>query len=176
MNSLLLFLLRNGGGVLREGAEIFIGQALIRAATQRLKGILVFYSVLAVFAVAALAFFYVLLYRGLSLRTSEQSAAAILCAANLLLIAATLAGRALIRSKAPVGTGSPIIDLIKSHSEGLSAEDVNFEAGIAIGNQIGKHMRKAAPQIALAAAVLGLVIGVRPQILGLFRRREPPGK
>jgi hypothetical protein len=174
MNSLLLFLLRNGGGVLREGAEIFIGQALVRAATQRLKGILIFYSVLAVFAVGALAFFYVLLYRWLSLWTSDQGAAAILCGVNLLLIAAMLAGRALSRPKAPVSSGSPIIDLIKSHSEGLSAKDV--EAGIAIGNQIGKQLRKAAPQIALAAAVLGLAIGVRPQILGLFRRRKPEEK
>ncbi len=172
MNSLLLFLLRNGSGVLREGAEIFIGQALVRAATQRLKGILIFYSVLAVFAVAALAFFYVLLYRWLSLWTSDQGAAAILCGINLLLIAAMFTGRALIRPKAPVSSGSPIVDLIKSHTEGLSAKDVNFDAGIAIGNEIGKHVRKAAPQIALAAAVLGLVIGLRPQILGLFGRRK----
>jgi hypothetical protein len=28
----------------------------------------------------------------------------------------------------------------------------------------------------LAAVVLGLVIGVHPQILGLFRRKEPPAK
>lgn len=172
MNSLLMFLLRNGGGFLREGAEIFIGQALARAATQRLKNILAFYAVLAVFTVAALAFFYILLYRWLSIWTNEQSAAAILCGANLLLIAALFAGRALFRPKAPISSGSPIVDLIKSHTDGLGAKDMNFEAGIEIGSQIGRQLRKAAPQIALGAAIVGLIIGVRPQILGLFRRRE----
>jgi hypothetical protein len=174
MNSLLSFLLRSGGGVLREGAEILIGQALVRAATQRLRGILIFYSALAIFAAAALAFFYILLYRWLSLWTSDQGAAAILCGVNLLLIAAMFAGRALTRPKAPVSSGSPLLDLIKSHGEGLSAKD--FEAGMAIGSQIGKQVRRAAPQIALAAVVLGLIIGVRPQILGLFRRRKTQEK
>jgi len=173
MSGLLMFLLRNGGGVLKEGAELFIGQALARAATQRLKNLLAFYTVLAIFALAALVFFYVLLYRWLSVWTNEQSAAAILCGTNLLLIAAMLAGRALFRPKAPITSGSPILNLVKSHSRGLSTKDVNFDAGIEIGREIGKHVRKAAPQIALGAAILGFVIGVRPQILGLFRRREP---
>lgn len=175
MNNLLAFLLRNGGGILRDGAEILIGQALVRAVTQRLKGILIFYAFMAIFALAALVFFYVLLYRFLSLRLDEISAAAILCGFNLLLIALMLAGRAVFRPK-PAVSASPLIELIKAQAEGVGAKDVNFDAGIAIGRQIGGHIRKAAPQIALAAALLGLVIGVRPQILGLFRRRERPAK
>lgn len=170
MNSLLSFLLRSGGGILRESAEVLIGQALVRAATRRLKGILLFYAMLSMFALAALVFFYVLLYRWLSLRLDETSAAAILCGANLLLVALMLIGRALIKPKALTLSKSPIVEMIRSHTEGLGSSKGSFDSGV----EIGKHIRKAAPQIAIAAAVLGLVIGVRPQILGLFRRRKPP--
>jgi len=177
MTSLLAFLLRNGSGLIRDGAEILIGQALIRAVTQRLKGLLLFYAVLAVFALAALVFLYVLIYRFLSLRLDDISAAAILCGANLALIVLMLAGRALFKPK-PVVTASPLVELIKSQAGQLGADikDKDFEAGLAIGAEMGRRLRKATPQIALAAAVLGLVIGIRPQILGLFRRREPPAK
>jgi len=175
MNGLLAFLLRHGSGILRDGAEILIGQAFIRAVTQRLKGVLAFYAVLMMFALAALVFFYVLLYRFLCLRLDSVSAAAILSGANLLLILAMLAGRAIFRPK-PVIAASPLAELIRSRVGGLETKDMNFDAGIAIGSQIGNHIRKATPQIALAALVLGLVIGVRPQILGLFRRKEPPAK
>jgi hypothetical protein len=177
MNSLLAFLLRNGAGLLKDGPEILISQALIRTVTQRLKGFIAFYAVVAVFALAALVFLYVLLYRLLASRLDDVSAAAILCGANLLLIVLIVAGRAVFRPR-PVAASaaSPIVELLKTHAEGLGGKDMNFDAGIAIGNQIGRHIRKATPQIALAAVVLGLVIGIRPQILGLFRRREPPAK
>jgi len=175
MNSLLAFLLRHAGGLLKDGAEILIGQALIRAVTQRLKGIIAFYAVLAIFALAALVFFYVMLYRWLALRLDDVSAAAIVCGADLLFIALMLVGRALFRPK-PIVTASPLAELIRSQVEGSGTKDMNFDAGIAIGNRIGRHIRKATPQIALAAVVLGLVIGARPQILGLFRRKEPPAK
>jgi len=177
MSGLIAFLLRNGSGLIRDGAEILIGQALIRAVTQRLKGLLLFYAVLAVFALAALVFLYVLIYRFLSLRLDDISAAAILCGANLALIVLMLAGRALFKPK-PVVTASPLVELIKSQAGQLGADikDKDFEAGLAIGAEMGRRLRKATPQIALAAAVLGLVIGIRPQILGLFRRREPPAK
>jgi hypothetical protein len=175
MSSLWALLLRHGSGILKDGFEILIGQALVRAVTQRLKGILAFYAVLAVFGLAALVFFYVLLYRFLAVRLDDVSAAAILCGTNLLLIVLMLAGKALYRPKRVIAA-SPLAELIKSQIEGLGTSDVNFDAGIAIGNRIGKRIRKATPQIALAALVLGLVIGVRPQILGLFRRKEPPAK
>jgi len=177
MSGLIAFLLRNGSGLIRDGAEILIGQALIRAVTQRLKGLLLFYAVLAVFALAALVFLYVLIYRFLSLRLDDVSAAAILCGANLALIALMLIGRALFKPKRVI-TASPLVELIKSQAGQLGADikDKDLEAGLAIGAEIGRHLRKATPQIALAAAVLGLVIGIRPQILGLFRRREPPAK
>ena len=177
MSGLIAFLLRNGSGLIRDGAEILIGQALVRAVTQRLKGLLLFYAVLAVFALAALVFLYVLIYRFLSLRLDDISAAAILCGANLALIVLMLAGRALFKPK-PVVTASPLVELIKSQAGQLGADikDKDFEAGLAIGAEMGRRLRKATPQIALAAAVLGLVIGIRPQILGLFRRREPPAK
>ena len=173
MNSLLGVLLRQGSGILKDGVEILIGQALVRAVAQRLKGVVAFYTVLAVFALAALVFFYVLLYRFLSLRLGDIGAAAILCGANLLLAVLMLAGKALYRPK-PVIAASPLAELIKSQAGGLGAGDIDFDAGIAIGQQIGKHIRKATPHIALAAIVLGLAIGARPQILGLFRRKGPP--
>jgi hypothetical protein len=177
MNSLLAFLLRSGAGLLKDGAEVLISQALIRAVTQRLKGLIVFYVILAAFALAALVFLYVLLYRFLASRLGDVSAAAILCGANLLLVVLMVAGRAVFRPKPIVeSAASPIVALLKASAEGLGGKDLNFDAGIAIGHEIGRHIRKATPQIALAAVVLGLVIGIRPQILGLFRRREPPAK
>jgi hypothetical protein len=177
MNSLLAFLLRNGAGILKDGAEVLIGQALIRAITQKLKGLIIFYTVAAVFAMAALVFLYVLIYRFLTSRLDDISAAAIMCGANLLLIMLMVAGRAIFKPKPVAETAvSPIVALLKSHAEGLGGKDMNFDAGIAIGNRIGRQLRKATPQIALAAAVLGLIVGVRPQILGLGRRRQPPAK
>ena len=175
MSGLIAFLLRNGSGLIKDGAELLIGQALIRAVTQRLKGFLLFYAVIAVFALTTVVFLYVLIYRFLSSRLDDISAAAILCGANLLLIGAMLAARAILRPK-PVAAASPLAGLFRSQAAQLDAEvkDKDFEAGLAIGAEIGRHLRKATPQIALAAAVLGLVIGIRPQLLGLFTHREPP--
>ena len=178
MSGLLGFLLRNGSGLLKDGAEILIGQALVRAVTQRLKGILLFYSVIVVFALAALVFFYVLLYRILASRLDDIGASAILLGANLLLIALMLAAKAIFKPRQPVISASPLAEIVRSQAKSFGAElkDKDFEAGLAIGSEIGHRLRKATPQIALAAAVLGLVIGVRPQILGLFTRRDPPAK
>jgi len=175
MNGLLAFLLRHGSGLLRDGAEIFIGQALIRAVTRRLKGIIAFYAVLAVFLLAALVFFYVLLYRFLAQRLDDVSAAAIVCGANLLLVGLMLVGKAFYRPKRVIAA-SPLAELVRSQVEGLGTKDANFDAGLAIGSQIGQQLRKATPVIVLAAGVLGLVIGLRPQVLGLFSRKEPPAK
>ena len=177
MSGLLGFLLRNGGDLLKDGAEVLIGQALVRAVTQRLKGILLFYSVIAILAVTTLIFLYVLLYQALSSRLDHVSAAAIVVGANLLLIGLMLAAKAIFKPK-PVVSASPVAEIIKSQFGHLGAEigDKDLEAGLAIGAEIGHRLRKATPQIALAAAVLGLVIGIRPQILGLFSRREPRAK
>lgn len=186
MGSLLSFLLRNGGGILRESAEIFIGQALIRAATERLRNLLIFYAVLLLFALASLAFFYVLLYRWLATRMDDTAAAAIMFGANLFLIGAMLIGKALMKPKAPELPNFPVLELIKSQLGGFTSaapgtkpvvgqpDGSHFQAGMAIGQQIGQHVRKAAPKIALGAGLLGIVIGFRPQLLGLFRSRKKP--
>jgi membrane associated rhomboid family serine protease len=177
MSGLIGFLLRGGGGLIKDSAEILIGQALVRAVTQRLKGFLLFYAVIAMLALAALIFLYVLIYRVLSSRLDDISAAAILLGANLLLIGLMLAARAIFKPRRVVTT-SPLAELIRSQVEQLGGEvkDKDLEAGLAIGAEIGHRLRKATPQIALAAAVLGLVIGIRPQVLGLFSRRDPPKK
>lgn len=178
MSGLFAFLLRNGGGLIKDSAEILIGQALVRAVTQRLKGFLLFYSFIAVLAVSALIFLYVLIYRVLAARLDDISAAAILVGANLLLIGLMLAGKAIFKPRRPVTSASPLAELIRSQAQHFGADltDKDFETGLAIGSEIGRRLRKATPQIALAAAVLGLVIGIRPQILGLFTRRDPPAK
>jgi len=179
MSGLIAFLLRNGSGLIKDGAEILIGQALVRAVTQRLKGILLFYSIIVVLALATLVFLYVLAYRALSARLDDVSAAAILVGANLLLIGLMLAGKAIFKPRQPAISASPLAELIKSQAGrqlGAGIKDEHFEAGLALGAEIGHRLRKATPQIALAAAVLGLVIGIRPQILGLFSRREPRAK
>src|SRR6185312_17129947 len=113
MSGLLGFLLRNGGDLLKDGAEVLIGQALVRAVTQRLKGILLFYSVIAILAVTTLIFLYVLLYQALSSRLDHVSAAAIVVGANLLLIGLMLAAKAIFKPK-PVVSASPVAEIIKS--------------------------------------------------------------
>ena len=177
MGGLLGFLLRNGSSLLKDGAEVLIGQALVRTFTERLKGILLFYAVIAVLALAALVFFYVLIYRLLAARLDDISAAAILLGANLVLIGLMFAGKALFKPK-PVVTASPLVEMLKAQAGNLGAavKDEHFEAGLALGSELGHRLRKATPQIALGAAVLGLVIGIRPQILGLFTRRDPPAR
>jgi hypothetical protein len=167
MNGLLSFLLRSGGGILRESAEMFISQALVRAATQRLKGILFFYGAMLVFALASLMFFYVLLYRWLSQMVGDIAAAAILLGVNLLLIAIMLLARSIVSARTPARPNSPLVDMIKSHVEGAGAPNGSFSAGMEIGGRIGEQVRKAAPQIAVGAAVLGLAVS-------LLYRRQPP--
>ena len=167
MNSLLSLLLRSGGDILRDSAELFIGKALVRAATQRLKGILFFYATLSLFALASLTFFYILIYRGVALLIGDVGAAAVLFGANLLVIVVMLVARAILKARAPATPVSPVLDLIKAQVATASAG--NFGAGMQIGDQIGKAIRKATPQIAIAAVVVGLAIS-------LLRRRQPPAK
>jgi hypothetical protein len=177
MNGLIAFLTRYGGGLLRDGAEILIGQALIRTLTQRLQGILLFYAAITGFSLSAIVFLYVLIYRWLSLRLDDVSAAAILFGANLLLVALMLAGRALFRPRR-VAPASPLAGLIRAQASQLGRDTKNghFEAGLAAGAELGRHLRKATPQIALGAAVLGLMIGLRPQLLTLLTGVDRPAK
>ncbi len=172
MSGLLSFLLRSGAGILRESAEAYIGRALIRRAVQSLVGLILFYGALTIFALAALAFFYLLLYRWLSALLGDVNAAAILTGANLLLIVLIILGRAVFRRRPKQSLNSPLEGLARSMTDGLEAGEVDFETGLAIGKQIGRRIRKAAPEIALAAALLGVIIGLRPQILGGLRRRK----
>jgi hypothetical protein len=177
MNGIIAFLVRYAGRLLRDGAEILIGQALIRTVTRRLRGLLLFYAALSGFSLAAIVFLYVLIYRWLSLRMGEIDAAAILCGANLLLVALMLVGRALFRTRhvAPV---SPLAELIRAQAShlGIDPKNGHFEAGLAAGAELGRNLRKATPQIALTAALLGLLIGLRPQLLTLLAGLDRPAK
>ncbi len=144
--------------LLRERVGAYVGRHVLRQMLNRVIGTIVFYAVLAVLALAALAFLYVLIDRWLAAEFDQESAAAILVGGNLVLIALALLGRRLSRP----GSG-------RSSVIGLSKPDL--DAGIALGQRLAKELRKAAPGMALAAAVIGLAIGARPEVLQLLRRR-----
>ncbi len=98
---------------------------------QRLKGISPFYAVVAVFAVAALVFLYVLLYRFLASRLDDISAAAILCGANLLLIALVVRGTGDFQAKASRGERrfadrSSCMKITGRGIFGVELKDMNF--------------------------------------------------
>jgi hypothetical protein len=168
MNGLLSFLMKSGGGLLREGAEAYIGGVLVRKTIHELVRAAIGYVLIGVFSTVALVFLYIFLYQWLSSRLDGQSAAAILCGGNLVMIAVILlvkwlrTNRTKLESKTPAGSllgglqGHPLLD------------PDNLDAGIAAGMEIGKKLRKAAPEIALAAGIIGLIVGVRPELLNLF--------
>ncbi len=132
------------------------------------------YLVVGVLALAALAFLYVLIYRLLSEQLGGDGAAAILVGGNLLLIGLILGVRALLsrggsgrrgtRASLPAGMTAGVKDLGQS----------GFEAGMALGSRLGAKVRRAAPEIALTAGIIGLIVGLRPGVLSLFRRHTPP--
>jgi len=143
--------------LLREGLGAFVGGRILREGIRRLVGLIAFYVVIAILSLATLVFLYVLAYRWLSDDLGEQSAAAILAGGNLLLMGLALLVRSATRHKArPPATGSG---------------NAGFDAGLALGRSLSRELRKAAPLVALAAAVIGLVIGARPEVLEAFRKR-----
>jgi hypothetical protein len=145
--------------LVREGLGRVAGNQ-IRKSLRKLVAIIVYYAIMAVLALAALAFLYVLIYAWLAQAIDPESAAAILVGANLLAIGLMLIARAALRRRrphAPLIVNAPIADPA-------------MQAGIALGQNIGRKLRQVTPQIVIAAAVIGLIIGARPGVLRLFRR------
>jgi len=158
--------------LIREGTELLLMTEL-RRAQKRFAALIALYAAVGVLGAAALGFFYLLLYRLLAERLDDVRAAAILCGGNLLLIAALFAVRGLGRSRrrSVAATGrSPADDPVQSM---LDLGESALDAGIALGRQLDQKARKAAPAIVLGVAVIGLIIGARPQILSVFRRARP---
>jgi hypothetical protein len=152
--------------LLIRGAITFLPvEALIKSSAKRFVGALIIYAVIALLGLAALISFYVFLYYWLAAQMGDSRAAAAICGGNLLLIAVILIGKTLLRSKvrSRLSAGKPEFGSLQPE----------LEAGIALGHDLGKKIRKSAPEIALAAAILGVVIGLRPQILGILKRRSP---
>src|ERR1700733_15470337 len=90
MSGLLSFLLKSGGGLRRESAEAYIGGVLVRKTIHELVRAAIVYVLIGVFSIVALVFLYIFLYQWLADRLDGKSAAAILCGANLVMIAVIL--------------------------------------------------------------------------------------
>ena len=171
MNGLISFLMKSGGGLLRESAEAYIGGVLVRKTIHELVRAAIVYVLIGVFSIVALVFFYIFLYQWLSSRLDGESAAAILCGANLVMIAVVLLVQWARKNRTklePRPSAGGLLGRLEGHP--LLDPD-NLDAGIAMGMEVGKKLRKAAPQIALAAGIVGLIVGVRPELLNLFGGR-----
>jgi hypothetical protein len=151
LSGLLSFLIRQAPGLL-------ISRELIRQAIRRLVATIAIYAVVATLAVISLAFLYVLLYDWLCDWFDGKSAAAIIIGGNLIVIGLILLVRTIVRRRNPP----------RKNVAQAVMEQVKPEVAIAAGMAIGRKMRKAAPKVAIAAGVIGLAIGFRPQLLGLF--------
>jgi hypothetical protein len=141
-----------------------VHEAIRRAAVS-----IALYAAAGLFALAALAFAYVVAYDLMAPRVGDWQAAAILVGVNLLIVLIILAARSgMVKggrrkpSRPPLGLSAPA----------TAATAAGLDAGLALGGKIGGKIREAAPQIVLAAGVLGLLIGLRPQLLGLFQRKD----
>jgi hypothetical protein len=150
------------GSLLRDGLAVAAGNQ-IRKSIRRMGGLVAYYGVVAVFALAALAFLYVLIYDWLAQRLDPLSAAGILFAGNLLVAIVMIVARRLSKPRPSLNVQVPVVN-------GAVAGQA-MEAGVALGREMRERLRRATPQIVAGAAVLGLIVGVRPQLIGLGRKR-----
>ncbi len=155
MNGLLSFLLR-------EAPALLGGRALIRQAVRRAVTTVAVYAIVGILGTASLSFLYVLIYIWLSGRLDPLDAAAILSGSNLLIAAVILIVRSVMQKKRP----EPPTSLAHAITQSIDPK-----AAVAAGMAIGRKIRKATPKIALGAGLIGLAIGIRPQLIGLTRRR-----
>jgi hypothetical protein len=172
MNGLISFLMKSGGGLLRESAEAYIGGVLVRKTIHELVRAAIVYILIGAFSLVAVIFLYIFLYQWLADRLDGKSAAAILCGANLVMIAVVLLVQWLRKNRTklePRASAGGLLGNLQGHP--LLDPD-NLDAGIAMGMEVGKKLRKAAPQIALAAGIIGLIVGVRPELLNLLGGRD----
>jgi hypothetical protein len=163
MNALIVFLLQLGGDL------------LVRRTVRHMAGAAALYGMIAVLALASFVFLHMFLYGWLATMLDAPSAAAILCGVNLLAIALILFARwlsGLRRRPRPVAGGAEA--LLQSLMSGGPPIEGDLESALAIGVEAGQRLRKAAPQIALAAGLIGIILGARPEILEIFGARKRP--
>jgi len=144
--------------LLREWAVVAIGREIAGRMMRRVSNTALLVVLLAVLGLAAIVFFYIFVYRWLSVRLDEESAAAILCGANLLLIALVLGVRAVL-----AGLG---------RRQAKHAASSELGALMDIGLGLEERLREKAPTAALIAMVVGLAVGARPELLDIFKSSE----
>jgi hypothetical protein len=142
--------------LIKEGLALFISRDLIRRNVRRIILSFIFYTILLLFAVVAIVFLYVFLDRWLSQSLGATSAAAILCGGNLAVIGLALIVRSLSQRRPKPQAGS---------IAGALQTNPNFDTEIAMGRNLAASLKKAAPEIAIAAAIAGVIFSV-------FRRRS----
>ena len=150
--------------LVREVATQFLGREIARQLFNRVAGSIALYIAVVVFGGAALVFFYILAYALLSDALDPRSAAAILCAANLAAIGLIFLVRYIRAHDRPAPRGL---------ADALGGEEI--EAALGLGRDFEKKLRQSAPEIALIAAVLGIAVGARPELLSLIfgKKRKP---
>lgn len=150
-------------GLISELAASFVAKE-VRQTLDKVIAAAVAYLVIAVLGLIALAFVYVLAFEWLAESLGGKSAAAILIGVNLVLIGLVLAIHALSGRRRRSSPSSP--------APSLGLEQAGLEAGLALGSEIGAKLRKATPQIVFAAAMVGFIVGIRPEILTILTRRK----
>ncbi len=145
--------------LLREWAMVAIGREIASRTIRRASETAALFVLLAVLGLAAIVFFYIFVYRWLSVRLDEESAAAILCGANLLLIALILGIRA--------------ISAALGHRHARHEAGSELGALMDIGLGLEERLREKAPTAALIAMIIGLAVGARPELLDILK---PSGK
>ena len=145
------------------------GDMLVRRTARHMANAAALYGLIAVLVLSAFVFLYMFLYGWLAAALDAPSAAAILCGANLLAIAGILFARWLSnrrpRSRAPASGAEALVNSLIGGESPLGGD---LESALAIGVEAGQRLRKAAPQMALAAGLIGIILGARPEILNIF--------
>ncbi len=152
--------------LLRDGLGIIAGNR-IRESLRHLAGSIKYYGIVAVFALATIVFLYLTIYEWLARAIDPETAAAILCGANLLLVALMLILRRAFRRPSRPAAG------IVTARELVTASLANpaVEAGIAIGQDIRDRVRKATPGVLVTAAIVGLAIVIGPRMIARSKGR-----
>ena len=139
-----------------------IGQAVAgaaRPAGRKIFGIAILYGVVAILALATLAFLYVALDLLIAQQVGDLWAAVILAGVNLALIGVILVWRAIVRARRREAA---------RHAKQESAE---MALTVALARMADGMFRKGATGLTLGALLVGLVVGVFPEIFG--KRRKP---
>src|ERR1700752_3243921 len=111
----------------------FIAESVVRPAGKRLAGTVAVYGVVAVLALAALAFLYVVLDRLIAERLGELWAAAILLAANFAVILLIFAARAIVRPRH------------REEARRAAADSPELALAVALARLADRKLRKGAP-------------------------------